>query len=160
MTKHYKIPVTQQVEISFDAAGDDNYSKIVNDPITFPTNITAYAPFLIQAGSDGLAINSTVPVGAVGSAITGVPVRGTYGSYYSCNLNNAEFMYQNSTILPSWLEGNITNEDTANTLCTSSSSPSALVNSGNVLYLVENDIKLPFIAKCTTNRLSYMDRNR
>jgi len=59
-----------------------------------------------------------------------------YSSYYTCNLNNAEFFFANGTIATSWLEGNIINEMTANSACTSSSSHNSLVDSANVLYWV------------------------
>lgn len=59
-----------------------------------------------------------------------------YQQYETCNLNNAEFFFANGTIISSWLEGNVFNEQDANTLCTSASSTNALAASANILYWV------------------------
>ena len=37
--KNFKIPINQQIEITFNSGGNSNYSKVQDDPITFPTNI-------------------------------------------------------------------------------------------------------------------------
>ena len=52
-----------------------------------------------------------------------------YKQYETCNLNNAEFFFANGTLATSWMEGNYLNEQIANALCMSSTSPNALVNS-------------------------------
>ena len=84
-----------------------------------------------------LSANTPIPIG-IGSGYTIVGFNAiAYQQYETCNLNNAEFFYANGTVVPSWLEGNIINEGSANTLCTTASSPNALAGSSNVLFWVK-----------------------
>ena len=140
VTKTFTYSVGQALNITLDGGGNNNYTQ--EDPsITPPTNIIYYLPVnVINYQNKALAQNTPIAVG-VSNTIASLPFNGiigfnalAYSQYYTCNLNNAEWFYTNGTIIPSWLEGNIINEYTANTACTSSSSTNALVNSANVVY--------------------------
>ena len=107
--------------------------------VTVPTNVVEYVPItFFNYNSVAIPVNTPLAVGAVNTAIGNVIGINAlaYSSYYACNLDNAEFFTSTGTLVPSWLEGNILQEYTANTLCTSSSSTNALVNSANILYWV------------------------
>ncbi|MGD0729598.1 MAG: hypothetical protein ABR981_05975, partial [Candidatus Micrarchaeaceae archaeon] len=115
-------------------------SRLIN-AVKTPTNITYYLPITItNLQSNAIAINTPIAIGTVNPTQGASNVIGfnalKYAQYYTCNLNNAEFFYANGTIIESWLEGNILNELTANSACTSSSSRNALINSANVVYWI------------------------
>ncbi len=95
-----------------------------------PTGIGNYIPVL-EINNQVSNLGANVPVAITVNALE-------YKSYYTCNLNNAEFFFGNGTVATSWLQGNITNQIWANALCTSSSSPNALINSNGVAYWIEN----------------------
>ena len=102
-----------------------------------PPNIKYYTPvsiFNYQSQPVSSDSQILVPVNAV-----------AYKNYYTCNLNNAEFFYANGTLMPSWLEGNYTNENTANALCSSSSSHGALINSGTIAYWIKMNPNAPLL---------------
>ena len=118
------------------------WSMGYNQSVTLPKNIIYYIPIkFTNQNSVAVAYNTPLAVGINnGIAYSGANYIGfnalAYAQYYTCNLNNAEFFFQNGTIVPSWLEGNILNEQVANTACTSASSINALVDSMNVIYWV------------------------
>jgi hypothetical protein len=108
---------------------------------TVPSGIVAYLPITVtNLQSNAIAINTPIAIGTVDSTQGSSNVIGfnalNYAQYYTCNLNNAEFFYSNGTIIESWLEGNTLNELTANSACTSSSSPDALIDSSNIIYWI------------------------
>ncbi|MDE1834893.1 MAG: LamG domain-containing protein, partial [Candidatus Micrarchaeota archaeon] len=111
----------------------------VNASVTVPANIIAYLPVtLTNYQGAALATNTPIAIGVL-NAFTGnvIGFNATkYQQYETCNLNNAEFFYANGTIITSWLEGNVLNENTANSVCSSSSSSNALSASSNVLYWI------------------------
>ena len=103
-----------------------------------PTNVVADIPItltntntLVLPGTP-LAIGVSLPSGT----LTGFNAA-AYQQYETCNLNNGEFFFANGTVINSWLEGNLINENTYNAICTSAASHNALVDSTNVLYWVE-----------------------
>ena len=112
----------------------------VNASVTAPNGIIAYVPItLTNYQSTALAANTPIAIGATNafsSTVIGLNAL-AYQQYETCNLNNAEFFYANATVIPSWLEGNMLNENTANPLCSSASSTNSLSSSANVLYWVK-----------------------
>ena len=108
--------------------------------ITPPSNIINYLPITLwNYQTTALSANTPIAIG-VANTVTGNVIGFNalaYQQYETCNLNNAEFFYANGTIISSWLEGNIINENTANSLCTSDLSPNALADSANILYWVK-----------------------
>ncbi len=107
--------------------------------VVAPQNIVAYLPITLTNYQDtAVAANTPIAIGATNafsSSITGFNAI-AYKQYESCNLGNAEFFLANGTVLNSWMEGNIINENAANSTCTSDSSANALADSANVLYWV------------------------
>ncbi len=106
-----------------------------------PSNVQYYLPINVMNQQPvAVAANTPIAISAVSSAVASSNIVGVnaleYKQYYTCNLDNAEFFFANGTIATSWLEGNMLGEYTANSVCTSSSSPNALVDSANVLYWV------------------------
>ena len=117
--ENFKIGISQEIEITFDSQGDANYSKVVDDPITIPSNLLWYIPVnILNLKNQAFQANSEIPI----------PYNGlNYTNYESKSLNNTEFFWFNGTIIPSWLEGNTMNENSlANTL----------YQSANVLFWV------------------------
>jgi len=141
ITKNYKIPVTQQVEMVIKTSGNSNYTSLIEDPVTAPTNIQAYIP--ITLSYNGLAtypnpFQQIITVNAL-----------NYTSYiaYNNNFANFEYFYANGTIIPAWIESNSSNIITtwvklSNTIFPNTGSSSAT-----------NTIYLGFASK-TTNLLS------
>ncbi len=107
--------------------------------VTVPTSVVYYVPITLE-NQQNVVVSPNTPL-AIGTNSYYGNVIGlnaiSYSQYYTCDLNNAEFFFTNGTVIPSWLEGNILNEFTANSACTSSSSTNALVDSQNVLYWVD-----------------------
>ena len=99
-------------------------------PVSIPTGINYYIGInLFNLQNTG--VNANVPLEITINATK-------YSKYYTCNLNNAELFFANGTNAYSWLEGNLINELSANTLCTSASSRNSLVNSNEILYWFKN----------------------
>ena len=126
-------------------------------PPNIPPNIIAYVPIaLTNYQNSAVAANTPIAIGTNANGnIVGFSVL-EYSQYYTCNLDNAEFFFANGTIAKSWLEGNILDEQAANALCTSSSSPGALADSANILYwvLIPTNAFLPAnTGTATTNTL-------
>ena len=120
-----------------------SFSNVIyNSLVSVPANILYYIPITFEnQNSVALSANTPLAVGVSnGGVFNGAKVIGfnvlKYKQYYTCNLNDAEFFYANGTVAKSWLEGNIINEQTANSACTSSSSINALAASTNVLYWI------------------------
>ena len=109
--KNYKINLNQSVEISFNVSGNNNYSKIIDDPITSPTNIIYYLPIqFTNYQSTALSANTQLAIGTTSNGnIIGFNAL-KYNTYESKNLNNTNFFYSNGTVITSWMEGNILNE--------------------------------------------------
>lgn len=108
---------------------------------TYVAVLAAYVPITVSNNQPvALQKNATIAIGSASSTYLANPnpifgmnaIR--YQQYETCNLNNAVFFYSNGTIIPSWLEGNITNEFAANALCTSAGSPNALAASNDIVY--------------------------
>ena len=124
--------------ITFDAQGNANYTSVDPTVAVYPANIVAYIPItLTNTQSTAVAANTPVAIGTTsGGAIIGFNAL-AYQQYESCNLNNGEFFLASGALVYSWMEGNMINEQTANTACTSASSANALINSANVLYWID-----------------------
>ncbi len=104
-------------------------AKSSHPGVTLPPNIEYYVPVTIT----NYPLNKVKPNSQIAVTINAL----NYQNYYTCNLNNAEFFYANTgAVVPSWLEGNYTNETNANAMCTSASSKGALVDSGTILYWI------------------------
>ena len=115
----------------------DNQQQYVVNSISFA--VIKYYHKIIFYNYQTSALESNTPI-AIGTTVAGglLGFNATkYQQYYTCNLNNAEFFYPNGTIIPSWLEGDVQNEQSSNALCTSSLSANSLVDSSNVLYWVK-----------------------
>ena len=84
--------------VTFGAFGDLNYSAVDPTVIIIPVNILYYLPITI---TNNQSIATSTPFQQMISINSLV-----YKNYESGNLNNIEFFYSNSTLVPSWLEGN------------------------------------------------------
>ncbi len=96
-------------------------------PVTVPPNVIDYLP-IVLTNYQSTAVATSTQV-AIGTSSTGNIIGFNalaYKSYYTSNVNNAEFFFANGTIVKSWLEGNILSE-TQNT---------NLYTSENLLYSV------------------------
>lgn len=96
--------------------------------VTVPTNIVTYVPITLT-NSQSAAIAANTPLLITVNATT-------YKQYETCSLNNTEFFFSNGVVINSWLEGNLTNEATFNSACTSSTSLNALSGSNNIGFWV------------------------
>ena len=104
-------------------------------PVT-PTGIIAYVPVTFTNSQDAtLPANSQLAIGVDSGSIVGFNAV-AYQQYESCNLDNAEFFFANGTLLDSWMEGSVLNENAANATCASDASANSLADSSNVLYWV------------------------
>jgi hypothetical protein len=131
----------ENLNITLDGLGNSNYTA--EDPsVTAPTNVLYYLPITFEnQNSVAVSTNTPLAIGVNAVKFNYGNVIGfnalAYQTYLSPTLNNVEFFYANGTIIPSWLEGNYLNEQTANTAATSTSSVNALINSANILYWVD-----------------------
>ena len=145
-TLNYRVSSLVGAKIRFDFSGNANYSAV--DPVVTatPAYIDNYLPITITNYQDSaLAPNTPIAIGASfigGNAFSPANTQMigfnalAYQAYEACNLQNVEFFLANGTIVSSWLEGNVLNEQTANALCTGFSSANALADSANVLWWV------------------------
>ena len=107
VVRNYNVPITDQVEIVFNAkpinGGAINYSKVIDDPVTYPTNSLYYFQMPITSGNT-IAANTqilyTLNIGAMGkqyfanncqnmqpfNAVTGATIAGVVES---CPANTA-----------------------------------------------------------------------
>ena len=100
--------------------------------IIYPSNIIATAPITITGTA--IPTNSQVMVN--------FPAK-SFSKYEAQNLQNIEFFYSNGTIIPSWLEGNVLNEQQTTSLNTASnviywlkiSAPNLLSSGSNTIYV-------------------------
>jgi hypothetical protein len=100
-----------------------------------PNSIISYKPLHIyNAQSSAFTYNSQIMI-SVNSL--------EYKNYEAPNLQNIEFFYSNGTIIPSWLEGNVTNEANSNSLYTST----------NTIYWLRIIPANTFLAANTTNTI-------
>jgi len=143
ITKNYKIPVTHQVEMKMiiKTSGNSNYTSLIEDPITVPSDIVEYVPITISYNGLATYLNPFQQVIAVNAL--------NYTSYivYNNNFANFEYFYANGTIIPAWIESNNSNIITtwvklSNTIFPNTGSSSTT-----------NTIYLGFASK-TTNLLS------
>lgn len=111
VSEKFKIPVTQSIEISFSSGGNANYSKVIDDPLTIPTDIVEYVPITLT-NSQGTGVENNFQMGLSVNSLA-------YQGYESSNLDNIEFFYANGTLVPSWLEGNVLNNRQSTNLYTS-----------------------------------------
>jgi hypothetical protein len=100
-----------------------------------PPGVLYYLPIvLVNYQNSAVAANTPLPIGATSTGrIIGFNAL-AFQQYETCDLGNAQFFFQNGTVINSWMEGNLISEVTANALCTSSASANSLVDSANVLY--------------------------
>ncbi len=103
--------------------------------VTLPGNIVAYVPITL-ANTQGSAF-------AHGSQIMISVNSLKYQRYESSNLGNIEFFYSNGTVIDSWLEGNIANEQQTSNLYTSA----------NTIYWVEINPANTFLAADSSNTI-------
>lgn len=156
---NYKINSQTGAKIRFDFSGDANYLAVDPTVTATPAFIGNYIPItLTNYQPSAVAANTPIAIGANfigGNALilANTKVIGfnaiAYQSYEACNLQNVEFFFANGTVISSWLEGNALNEQAANALCTSSSSPNALSASANVLWWVDYQWPSSFLAANT-----------
>ena len=124
ITKTFSLSPTEPYNFTFEGLGNQNYS--LDDPVVSPANILYYIPINI-INTQSVAVSANTPL-AIGVSSNGniigfnaIP----FSSYLASNLMNTEFFYANGTIIPSWLEGNVLNEQST-----------ALSTSANVLWWV------------------------
>ncbi len=119
------LPAGKPTRITFDAAGNNNYTAVDPTASVIPTGIVYYVPITITNSQ------TTATSGNFQQMIEFNSL--AYQQYESSNLQNIVFFYTNGTLIPSWLEGNYFNEmQTLN-----------LYTSQNTIYwiLVWNSIK-------------------
>ena len=104
VTASYKIPASQQIEISAGSAGNANYSSQYIDPVTYPSGASYYQQISITNANGGATL-------LAGSVVTLRYPAGAYSSYLAANLMNIEiFNGISGAVIPAWIEGNGTNE--------------------------------------------------
>ncbi|MGI0141418.1 MAG: beta strand repeat-containing protein, partial [Candidatus Micrarchaeales archaeon] len=108
------IPANQSVEVTFDVAGNANYTSVDPSLSTVPSSILYYLPITLTNHGTVATTNPFQEEIQVNS--------NTYSAYETNNLQNIEFFYANGILVPSWLEGNtfnqanaVTYKDTADT---------------------------------------------
>ncbi|MGD0729210.1 MAG: hypothetical protein ABR981_03995, partial [Candidatus Micrarchaeaceae archaeon] len=146
----------QPINITFDTKGNSNYSALDPTTLILPTNVMNFIQITFaNQQSTAIAANTPLPIGSYGyyGNIIGFNAL-KYSQYYTCNLNNAEFFFANGLVINSWLEGNMLNEMAANSACTSSASPNALVDSANILYWVNYPWPSSFLAANTGSAIT------
>jgi len=161
-----EIPIANQISNSmslpFNSVGNFSYELVVTDigtttspntiVISSPVNITVTNSITIPSGigeflpitlfnyqSSAIVANTPIAIGTT-NTFTGNIIGFNaiaYQLYETCDLNNAEFFFKNGTVINSWLEGNLINEEAYNSICSSSSSANALSASANVLYWID-----------------------
>ena len=104
VNESFRVPIQDSIEISFNTAGNANYSAIKDDPITTPTGILEYVPITLTNSQSAGVPNPFQQMITVNSL--------EYQTYEASNLQNIEFFYANGTITPSWLESGNSNTDT------------------------------------------------
>ena len=101
-----------------------------------------------------------IPINIINSQTTAFPSNGqlmlsinslTYRQYEANDLQNAEFFYQNGTVIPSWLEGNILNETQSSDLNSSTNTIYWLRLSGNFLPASSSNVLFMGLASDTSN---------
>ena len=100
ITKNYKIPVTQQVEMTIKTSGNQNYTSLIEDPITAPTGIQYYVAVNITN-------NQTTAIISPFQQMINI-TESSFGNYivYNNNFANFEYFYANGTMIPAWIESN------------------------------------------------------
>ncbi|MGC8479198.1 MAG: hypothetical protein ACP5M9_00820 [Candidatus Micrarchaeia archaeon] len=125
MKDHYSILIMTVFALSIAGVG----------AVSTPNSIISYkALHLYNAQSSAFTYNSQIMI-SVNSL--------EYKNYEAPNLQNIEFFYSNGTIIPSWLEGNVTNEANSNSLYTST----------NTIYWLRIIPANAFLAANTTNTI-------
>ncbi|MGI0100375.1 MAG: hypothetical protein ACREBH_01465, partial [Candidatus Micrarchaeaceae archaeon] len=62
--ENFRIPATHEIEITFSTSGNDNYTKMVDDPLTVPTNILYYLPInVMNQQSTAVSANTPIAIG-------------------------------------------------------------------------------------------------
>ena len=84
--------------ITFGALGDLNYSAVDPTVVIIPVNILYYLPITITNNQNIATSTPFQQMISINSLV--------YKNYEAKNLDNIEFFYSNSTLVPSWLEGN------------------------------------------------------
>jgi len=165
-SRFFEMPVANQISntmsLTFNSVGNFSYELIVTDigttsspntivaslpvsitvtnTVTLPSAIRAYLPItLLNYQNSAITPNTPIAIG-ISNTFTGNIIGFNaieYQQYETCNLNNAEFFFKNGTVINSWLEGNLINEEAYNSICSSSSSANALSASANILYWID-----------------------
>ena len=100
VTKSYKVPLTHQIEIDFNSNGNANYSKVIDDPVTVPTNIVAYQQLSIVTGN---TISANTPLKYIVDA-------GANKAYIASNFQNiAPFNTVSGALINGWNFNGISN---------------------------------------------------
>ena len=103
-----------------------------------PITLTNYQGTAVTANTQ-IAIGTNFIGGnalsAANTLVTGFNAL-AYQQYEACNLQNVEFFFANGTVINSWLEGNILNEQIFTTSCSGPPSSDSLSSSANVLWWI------------------------
>ncbi len=95
---NFTIPAGSRLSVTFDTAGNANYSAVDPTAIAIPVNIVEYVNITLtnsQAAATQAPFQQMLSVNSL-----------QYAPYETGNLMNVEFFYANGIIVPSWLEGN------------------------------------------------------
>ena len=99
----YNIPANQAFSLTFDTSGNANYTGVDPVVIILPTNIIHYIPitFTNPSATDTAApYDANVVIDALDNSI-----------YETTSMNNIEFFDSHGSVLNSWMEGNLLNEN-------------------------------------------------
>ncbi len=137
VVQSFSVPIADSVEITAGSRGSLNYSSQYIDPVTVPTNIVAYLP-ITENNIQTSALSANTQIMLTINSLA-------YQQYETSNLLNGEFFYANGTIIPSWLEGNLLNEQqTAN-----------IFTSENTVYWLLISNAQNFLPASSTNTLYF-----
>ncbi len=110
--------------ITFDTGGNGNYSAVDPTVVIVPTTITGYVPITItnsQPSATSAPFQQMITVDSQ-----------SYSAYEAGNLDNIEFFYSNSVVVPSWMEGSA-----SNVLLDSPANASGMYTSTNTIYWIQ-----------------------
>ncbi len=120
-SKVFTLPSNESAKIIFDVGDDANYTAEDPGAIVIPAQIEYYVPITLsnnQAAPTPSPFQDMLSVNSL-----------SYNSYEMNSLNNIEFFYANSTVMPSWMEGSA-----SNTLLNTAANSPNLYTSTNTIY--------------------------
>ena len=117
----FTLQADQNATITFGMSGNSNYTAVDPTAIVIPASIEYYVPVTLtnsQAAATPAQFQQMLSVNSL-----------TYNAYEADNLSNIEFFYFNGTLVPSWMEGSV-----SNTLLNNPTNSIDLYTSTNTIY--------------------------